>query len=138
MNWDQIQASWKQLKGRVKQGWGRLTHNAQTSITGTRERIDGKREQLAGQLKEKYVKDKAQSEKELDDFAKSLEPKESAPPFCAFSVQWNPCVSYRVSEEYGRPARFCRDWPARRGIIPAVVPWPATHATPQLHAHWHD
>lgn len=80
MNWDHIQAGWKQLKGRVKQQWGRLTRNALTTIAGKRERIDAKREQLAGQLEEKYVQDKAQSAKALDDFAQSLEPKAAGPP----------------------------------------------------------
>jgi uncharacterized protein YjbJ (UPF0337 family) len=75
MKWDQIRVRWKQLRGRVKQSWGKLTHNSQKTITGKRERIDGKREQLAGILQEKYVHDKALSEKELDDFTKSLDPK---------------------------------------------------------------
>src|SRR4029077_10272682 len=79
MNWDLIQARWKQLKGRVKQRWGKLTHNPLTTIAGKRERIDGKREQLAGQLQEKYAHDKALSDKELDDFTKSLEPTDTAP-----------------------------------------------------------
>jgi uncharacterized protein YjbJ (UPF0337 family) len=75
MKWDQIRARWKRLRGRLKQTWGKLTRNAQTTITGKRERIDGKREQLAGILQAKYVHDKDLSEKELDDFTKSLEPK---------------------------------------------------------------
>jgi len=78
MKWDQIQAGWKQLKGRAKQGWGKLTRNSLTTIAGKRERIEGKREQLAGTLREKYAHDKALSEKELDDFTKSLEPKDKA------------------------------------------------------------
>jgi uncharacterized protein YjbJ (UPF0337 family) len=79
MHWDQIKAGWKQLRGRVKQGWGKLTHNALTAVAGKQERIDGKREQLAGKLQEKYAQDKALSEKELDEFTKSLEPKDAAP-----------------------------------------------------------
>jgi len=79
MNWEQVQDRWKQLKGRVKQTWGKLTHNALTTIAGKRARIDGKREQLARELQQKYVHDKALSEKELDDFTKSLEPKDTAP-----------------------------------------------------------
>lgn len=79
MKWNQIQARWKQLKGRMKQRWGLLTHNALTTIAGKRQRIDGKRDQLAGKLQEKYVLDKALSEKELDDFTKSLEPKDASP-----------------------------------------------------------
>ena len=80
MNWNLIQAKWKQLKGRVKQSWGKLTHNNSSKIAGKRERIDGKREQLAEELQEKYVHDKALSEKELDDFTKSLEAKDTPPP----------------------------------------------------------
>jgi hypothetical protein len=34
---------------------------------------------LAGALQEKYVHDKAESDKELDDFTKSLEPKAAVP-----------------------------------------------------------
>jgi len=79
MNWDQLQSRWKQLKGGVKQRWGKLTRNALTTMAGKRERIEGKREQLARELQEKYVHDKALSEKELDDFTKSLEPKDMAP-----------------------------------------------------------
>jgi uncharacterized protein YjbJ (UPF0337 family) len=79
MNLDQIHARWRQLKGRVKHRWGKLTNNVLTEIAGKRERIDGKREQLAGKLHEKYVHDKAESDKELDDFTKSLEPKGPAP-----------------------------------------------------------
>lgn len=76
MKWNRIQAGWTQLKGRVKQRWGKLTHNALMMIAGKRERIDGKREQLAGELQERYVRDKAQSEKKLDDFTKSLGPED--------------------------------------------------------------
>ena len=76
---DQVKAGWRQFKGRVKQVWGRLTDNSLTALAGKRERIDGKREQLAGKLQEKYTHDKAESDKELDDFAKSLEPKATIP-----------------------------------------------------------
>lgn len=72
MNWDRIKANLKQFKGRLKEKLGRLIHNDQTTIAG-------KREQLAGKLQEKYAFDKAQSEKELDEFAKSLEPKNVLP-----------------------------------------------------------
>ena len=79
MNWPQIKAGWKQFKGRVKQRWGKLTRNARTTIAGKCERIDGKREQLAEKLQEKYAHDRAESEKELDEFTKSLEPKATVP-----------------------------------------------------------
>jgi uncharacterized protein YjbJ (UPF0337 family) len=75
MKWEQFQARWKQLKGRVQQSWGKLTHNTLATLAGKRERIDGKREQLACKLQKKYVQDKALSEKELDEFTKSLKPR---------------------------------------------------------------
>ena len=65
MNWDQVTGNWKQLKGKVKEKWGKLTDDDLTAI-------DGKREQLAGVLQQKYGYAKTQAEKELDDFARSL------------------------------------------------------------------
>lgn len=63
-----LKTRWSSFKGSVKQKWGRLTSNKEAAIAG-------KREQLAGQLEAKYAHDKAASEKELDDFTKSLEPR---------------------------------------------------------------
>lgn len=65
---NRIKSIWNRVKGSVKEKWGRLTRNKAAAIAG-------KREQLAGQLQAKYAHDKAASEKELDDFTKSLEPK---------------------------------------------------------------
>jgi uncharacterized protein YjbJ (UPF0337 family) len=69
MNWGQIKTYWHTFKGKLKEKWGRLTRNKEAAIAG-------KREELAGKLEAKYAHDKAASEKELDDFTKSLEPKE--------------------------------------------------------------
>lgn len=66
MNWARIKTFWNTFKGKVKEKWGRLTRNKQATIAG-------KREELAGKLATKYAHDKAASEKELDDFTKSLE-----------------------------------------------------------------
>lgn len=60
---------WTGFKGIVKEKWGRLTRNKEAAIAG-------KREQLDGELQAKYAHDKAASEKELDEFTKSLESKE--------------------------------------------------------------
>lgn len=65
MNWDQIQGGWRQLQGQIKSKWGKLTDDDLTVIAG-------KRDQLAGLLQEKYGLAKAQAEKELDDFIKSM------------------------------------------------------------------
>jgi len=65
MNWDEISGNWKQVTGKVKEKWGKLTDNDLTVIAG-------KRDQLAGLLQQRYGYEKAQAEKELDDFAKAL------------------------------------------------------------------
>jgi uncharacterized protein YjbJ (UPF0337 family) len=63
MNWDQIEGGWKQFKGKVKEKWAKLTDDDLTAIAG-------KRDQLAGKLQERYGYEKAQAERELDDFAR--------------------------------------------------------------------
>lgn len=65
MNWDQISGNWKQFKGKVKEKWGKLTDDDLTTI-------GGKKDQLAGKLQERYGYQKAQAERELDDFARTL------------------------------------------------------------------
>ena len=65
MNWDQIKGNWKQFTGKVKEKWGKLTDDDLTTI-------GGKRDQLVGALQSRYGYEKAQAEKELDEFAKSL------------------------------------------------------------------
>ena len=60
MNWDQIKGNWKQLRGK-------LTDDDLTAI-------EGKRDQLAGKLQERYGYAKEQAERELDDFARTLNP----------------------------------------------------------------
>lgn len=65
MNWDQVEGNWKQLKGKVREKWGQLTDDDLTTI-------GGKKDQLAGKLQERYGYEKAQAEKELDDFSREL------------------------------------------------------------------
>jgi uncharacterized protein YjbJ (UPF0337 family) len=65
MNWDQISGNWKQFKGKVKEKWGKLTDDDLTTI-------GGKKDQLAGKLQERYGYQKAQAERELDEFARTL------------------------------------------------------------------
>jgi uncharacterized protein YjbJ (UPF0337 family) len=67
MNWDQITGNWKQFTGKIKEKWGKLTDDDLKVVAG-------KRDQLAGLLQERYGYHKAQAEKELDDFTKSLKP----------------------------------------------------------------
>jgi uncharacterized protein YjbJ (UPF0337 family) len=65
MNWDQLKGNWKQVTGKVKERWGKLTDDDLVTVAG-------RRDQLAGKLQEKYGYAKEQAEKELDDFARSL------------------------------------------------------------------
>src|SRR5438445_813475 len=65
MNWDQIEGNWKQVTGKVKEKWGKLTDDDLTAIKG-------KRDQLAGKLQERYGYAKDQAERELDEFARTL------------------------------------------------------------------
>ena len=65
MDWDRIEGNWKQAKGKIKEKWGQLTDDDLTAI-------DGKKDQLAGKLQEKYGYAKEQAERELDEFARTL------------------------------------------------------------------
>jgi uncharacterized protein YjbJ (UPF0337 family) len=65
MNWDQVSGKWKQFKGQVKQRWGKLTDDDLNTI-------EGKRDEIAGKLQERYGYAKEQAERELDDFASTL------------------------------------------------------------------
>jgi uncharacterized protein YjbJ (UPF0337 family) len=65
MNWDQLKGNWKQITGKVKEKWGKLTDDDLTTIAG-------KRDQLVGKLQERYGYEKAHAERELDDFARTL------------------------------------------------------------------
>jgi uncharacterized protein YjbJ (UPF0337 family) len=67
MNWDRISGNWKQFTGKVKEKWGKLTDDDLTVIAG-------KRDQFAGLLQKRYGYEKDRADKEIDDFARSLEP----------------------------------------------------------------
>jgi uncharacterized protein YjbJ (UPF0337 family) len=65
MNWDQVKGNWKQFQGKVKEKWAKLTDDDLTTA-------EGKRDQLAGKLQERYGYGKEHAERELDDFARTL------------------------------------------------------------------
>lgn len=67
MNWDQISGDWKQFKGKVKEKWGQLTDDDLTTIAG-------KRDQLAGKLQERYGYGKEEADKQLNEFARTINP----------------------------------------------------------------
>ena len=65
MNWDQIEGTWKQLKGKAVEAWGDMTDDEW-------DKVKGKREQMVGLLQTKFGKAKADAEKAVDDWSKSL------------------------------------------------------------------
>ena len=65
MNWDVIEGKWEQLKGQVRTKFGKLTDD-------DIEQARGKKQELAGKIQERYGIEKAEAERRLDDFAKSI------------------------------------------------------------------
>lgn len=61
MNWDQVQGNWKQMKGKIQAQWGDLTGDDLDSV-------EGRREQLVGKIQERYGKNRAEAEREVDDW----------------------------------------------------------------------
>jgi uncharacterized protein YjbJ (UPF0337 family) len=66
MNWDRIEGNWKQVKGKVQQQWGKLTND-------DLDLVKGRREELAGKLQERYGLAKDAAERQIDDWAKTLQ-----------------------------------------------------------------
>lgn len=56
-----LSAQWKQLRGKVKEQWGKLTDDEL-------DQIDGKYDQLVGKIQEKYELNRAEAERQLEDF----------------------------------------------------------------------
>ena len=65
MNWDPIEGKWMQVKGRAKEKWGKLTDDDLSRITG-------KRDQMVGLVQERYGHAKADAERAVDDWYRSL------------------------------------------------------------------
>jgi uncharacterized protein YjbJ (UPF0337 family) len=69
MNWDQVEGKWKQYKGKIKEKWGKLTDD-------DLDVIDGRRHILVGKIQEYYGTSREISEKEADEFVKTLKAEE--------------------------------------------------------------
>lgn len=65
MNWDQIEGKWKQMKGKAQEQWGRLTDDELDVAAG-------RRDVLVGKVQEKYGLAKAEAERQIDDWSKTL------------------------------------------------------------------
>jgi uncharacterized protein YjbJ (UPF0337 family) len=68
MNWDQIEGKWKQYSGRFREKWGKLTDDDWHVIAG-------KRDQLVGRIQERYGMAREQAQREVDDFARTMQPE---------------------------------------------------------------
>ena len=61
MNSDQIEGKWEQLKGMAQQQWGKLTSD-------DLDVIEGNRKELVGKIQERYGRERAEAEREVDDW----------------------------------------------------------------------
>jgi uncharacterized protein YjbJ (UPF0337 family) len=66
MNTQEMKGRWKQLKGRAREQWGRLTDD-------DLDQIAGRRQVLVGRIQERYGKDLAAAEKEVDTWIDDLD-----------------------------------------------------------------
>jgi uncharacterized protein YjbJ (UPF0337 family) len=65
MNWDQIEGKWHQVKGKVREQWGKLTDDDLDVIAG-------RRDQFLGRLQERYGLARAEAERQIDEWVKSI------------------------------------------------------------------
>ena len=72
MNWDRVQGNWKQFKGKAQQKWGKLT-NDDWDVA------EGGREQLVGRIQERYGIRRDEAEREVDDWARTLNRRTAVP-----------------------------------------------------------
>lgn len=63
INSDVLKGKWQQIKGEARIQWGRLTDD-------DLDQIQGNIEKLAGKLQERYGYERAEADKEVDDFVR--------------------------------------------------------------------
>jgi uncharacterized protein YjbJ (UPF0337 family) len=66
MNRDMLAGKWMQIKGSIKQKWGKLTDDEV-------DRIEGSWDKLVGLIHEHYGVERAEAEKQLDQYLDQLE-----------------------------------------------------------------
>jgi uncharacterized protein YjbJ (UPF0337 family) len=64
MNVDELKGKWTQLKGEAKVQWGKLTDD-------DLDQIEGNAQKLAGRIQERYGYEKAQAQREVDEFLRT-------------------------------------------------------------------
>ena len=72
MNWDELKGQWKQFKGAAKTKWGKLTDDEITQL-------EGNKDQIIGKLQERYGYKKTEAEREVNQWAESLNAKIDRP-----------------------------------------------------------
>jgi uncharacterized protein YjbJ (UPF0337 family) len=65
MNWDQIEGKWKRFSGSARERWGKLTDNDWDAIAG-------EKDQLVARIQQRYGVEKAEAEKQADDWSRAL------------------------------------------------------------------
>lgn len=65
MAWDRIEGNWKQFRGQVREKWGKLTDDDLDVIAGHRDK-------LAGRIQEAYGLGKADADREIDEWERSV------------------------------------------------------------------
>lgn len=71
VNWEQVQGKWTEYRGKAREKWGKLTNDDLDVIAG-------KRDQFVGRLQERYGILRDEAEKQVDEFAKSLDDANAA------------------------------------------------------------
>ncbi len=66
MNWEQVESKWEQLMASAKENWAKLSDEDLLQTCG-------KREQLAAKIQETYGITRREAEKQVWDWAKSVE-----------------------------------------------------------------
>ena len=65
MNQPWLKGKWNEYKGKAKERWGELTDD-------DLDKVEGKRDQLVGLVQQQYGRSREQTEKELDDWERTL------------------------------------------------------------------
>ena len=63
INSDVLKGKWQQLKGEARIQWGRLTDD-------DLDQVQGNIQKLAGKLQERYGYERAEADREVDDFVR--------------------------------------------------------------------
>ena len=63
MSWDRIEGNWQGLKGHVQKQWEKLTDDDFDGIAG-------RRDDLARRLQERYAIEKAEADRQIEDWMK--------------------------------------------------------------------